>query len=102
MTLPGGRRVLLDTSVVIEPPRSGLASIADFVAVTLITATKLEYGVGAAADSVERQRCRRREQLVVDTFDVIPFDIARRSPAACWRTWSGLSVMIPGCSGSTC
>ena len=28
------------------------------------------------ADPVERQRRRRREQLVVDTFDLIPFDIA--------------------------
>jgi len=41
-----------------------------------ITVVELEYGVGAAADPVERQRRRRREQLVVDTFDVIPFDIA--------------------------
>ena len=37
---------------------------------------ELEYGVGAAADPIERQRRRRREQLVVNTFDVIPFDIA--------------------------
>jgi len=41
-----------------------------------ITVVELEYGVGAAADPIERQRRRRREQLVVNTFDVIPFDIA--------------------------
>lgn len=72
----GGRQVLLDTSVVIAPPPAGLASIADFVAVSAITVAELEYGVGAAADPVERQRRRRREQLVVGTFDVLPFDIA--------------------------
>ena len=69
MTAPGGRQVLLDTSVVIAPPLLGLASIADFVAVSAITVAELEFRVGAAADPVERQRRRRREQLVVDTFD---------------------------------
>ena len=53
----------------------GSCRFADFVAVSAITVAELEYGVGAAADPVERQRRRRREQLVVDTFDVIPFDI---------------------------
>ena len=51
--------------------------IADFVAVSAITYRgRAGVRVGAAADPVERQRRRRREQLVVDTFDVIPFDIA--------------------------
>ena len=76
MTASAGRRVLLDTSVVIAPPSSGLASIADLVAVSAITAAELEYGIGAAADPVERQRRRRRLQLVVDTLAVIPFDSA--------------------------
>ena len=58
----------------IAPPLSGLASTANFVAVSAITVAELEYG--AAADTVERQRRRRREQLVADTFDVIPFDVA--------------------------
>ena len=55
---------------------AALVSIADFVAVSAITVAELEFRVGAAADPVERQRRRRREQLVVDTFDVIAFDIA--------------------------
>lgn len=71
-----GRRVLLDTSVVIAPPRSGLSSVADLVAVSAISVAELEYGVGAAADPVERQRRRRRLQLVVDTLEVVPFDSA--------------------------
>ena len=75
MSVLGGRQVLLDTSVVVAPPLSGLASIADFVAVS-----DHRRGTGV------RGRCRSRprrattaqaaEQLVVDTFDVIPFDIA--------------------------
>ena len=76
MSAPGGRQILLDTSVVIARPLSGLASIADFVTVSVITVAELEYGIGAAADLVERQRRRRREQLVVDPFDIVPFDIA--------------------------
>lgn len=76
VTAPNGRRALLDTSVVIAPPASGLSSIADLVAVSAITVAELEYGIGAATDPAERQRRRRRLQLVVDTFDVIPCDIA--------------------------
>ncbi len=76
--------------------------IADFVAVSAITVAELEYGVGAAAGPVERQRRRRREQLVVDTFDVIAFDIAAVQSTACWRTWPGPQVATPGRGGSTC
>jgi len=63
-------------SVVIAPPASGLSSIADLVTASAITMAELEYGIGAATDPAERQRRRRRLQLVADTFDVIPFDIA--------------------------
>jgi predicted nucleic acid-binding protein len=44
MSAPGGRQVLLDTSVVVAPPLAGLASIADFVAVSAITIAELEHG----------------------------------------------------------
>ena len=76
MTTPPARQVLLDTSVVIAPPAAGIASIADVVTVSAITVAELEYGVGAASDPVERQRRRRRLQLVVDAIEVIPFDLA--------------------------
>lgn len=76
MTGSSTRRVLLDTSVVITPPIAGLASVADVVAVSAISVAELEYGVGAAADPVERHRRRRRLQLVIDALEVIPFDIA--------------------------
>jgi toxin FitB len=76
VTTASARPVLLDTSVVIAPPAAGIASIADVVAVSAITVAELEYGVGAATDPVERQRRRRRLQLVVDAIDVIPFDLA--------------------------
>ncbi len=64
----------MDTSVVIAPPAAGFTSIAELVAVSAITVAELEYGVGAAADPVERQRRKQRLQLVVEIFDVIPFD----------------------------
>jgi Predicted nucleic acid-binding protein, contains PIN domain len=70
------RHVLLDTSVVIAPPSGGVASIADVVAVSAITVAELEYGVGATADPLERQRRRRRLQAVADAVDVILFDLA--------------------------
>lgn len=70
------RQALLDTSVVIAPPTGGVGAVADVVAVSAITVAELEYGVGAAGDPVERQRRRRRLQLVVDTFDAVVFDLA--------------------------
>lgn len=76
MTAPAGRQVLLDTSVVIAPPRAGLASIADFVAVSAISVAELEYGIGATDDLVERQRRRRRLTVIVEEIEVIPFDEA--------------------------
>jgi len=51
------------------------SSVADF-AVSVITVAELEHGVGAATESVEWQRRRRRQQLIVIPFDVIPFDVA--------------------------
>lgn len=76
MTTEPLRQVLLDTSVVIAPPAAGVRSVADVVAVSVITIAELEYGVDAAKDPVERQRRRRRLRLVVQTFDVITFDLA--------------------------
>ncbi|MFC4944015.1 PIN domain-containing protein [Pseudonocardia sp. GCM10023141] len=76
MTAAVERQVLLDTSVVIEPPAAGLSSIADVVAISTVTIAELEYGVGAASDPIGRQRRRRRLQLVIETFDIVPFDLA--------------------------
>jgi predicted nucleic acid-binding protein len=70
------RRVLLDTSVIIAPPRDGLASIADLIAVSAISIAELEYGIGAASDAMERQRRRRRLEIINESLEVIPFDQA--------------------------
>lgn len=70
------RRVLLDTSVVIEPPAAGFPSIAGAVSISAITIAELEYGVDAADDPLERQQRRSRLQRLVHAFDVIPFDLA--------------------------
>jgi len=68
------RRVLLDTSVIIDPPVGGTASFADEVSVSAVTVGELHYGVGASTDPVEQLHRRQRLQLVLDTYDVLPFD----------------------------
>jgi predicted nucleic acid-binding protein len=68
------RKVLLDTSVIIEPPAAGTASFADLVSVSVVTVGELHYGVGASTDPIEQLYRRQRLQLVLDTYDVLPFD----------------------------
>jgi hypothetical protein len=66
--------VLLDTSVIIDPPVRGTASFADEVSVSAVTVGELHYGVGASTDPVEQLHRRQRLQLVLDTYEVLPFD----------------------------
>jgi toxin FitB len=70
----GARQVLLDTSVVINPPTDGFRDLADSVAISAISVAELQYGVEASVDPVERQRRRRRLQVVVEAMEVIAFD----------------------------
>ncbi|MGH3981159.1 MAG: type II toxin-antitoxin system VapC family toxin [Pseudonocardiaceae bacterium] len=74
MTGRAERRVLLDTSVIIDPPSRGTASFADLVSVSAVTVGELQYGVGASMDPVEQLHRRQRLQLVLDTYEVLPFD----------------------------
>lgn len=66
--------VLLDTSVIIDPPAQGTASFADLVSVSAVTVGELHYGVGASTDPIEQLYRRQRLQFVLDTCDVLPFD----------------------------
>jgi len=68
------QRVLLDTSVIIDPPAQGTASFADEVSVSAVTVAELHYGVGASTDPVQQLHRRQRLQLVLDTCDVLLFD----------------------------
>ncbi len=68
------RRVLLDTSIIIDPSTQLAASFADEVCVSAVTVAELHYGVGASADAVQQLHCRQRLQLVLDTYDVLPAD----------------------------
>lgn len=68
------RRVLLDTSVVIDPPAEGTASFADVVSVSALTVGELYYGIGATADPVEQLHRTYRLRYLLDTYDVLPFD----------------------------
>jgi toxin FitB len=74
VTGPIERRVLLDTSVLIDPPLRGTASFADLVSVSAVTVGELHYGVGASMDPVEQLHRRQRLRLVLDTYEVLPFD----------------------------
>jgi predicted nucleic acid-binding protein len=74
VTGPTERRVLLDTSVIINPPSRGTASFADLVSVSAVTVGELHYGVGASMDPVEQLHRRQRLRLVLDTYEVLPFD----------------------------
>ena len=76
MTGSAERKVLLDTSVIIEPPLHGTASFADLVSVSAVTVGELHYGVGASKDPVEQLYRRQRLDLVLDDYDVLPFDVA--------------------------
>ena len=72
--MTGERKVLLDTSVIIDPPPRGTAEFADLVSVSAVTVGELHYGVGASPDPIEQLHRRQRLQLVLDTYDVLPFD----------------------------
>lgn len=69
------RRVLLDTSVIIDPPVRGMASVADTLSVSAISVAELHYGVGATVDPVEQHHRTQRLRMVTDTYDVLPFDV---------------------------
>ncbi|MGL5851389.1 MAG: type II toxin-antitoxin system VapC family toxin [Phycicoccus sp.] len=75
MTSRGPRRVLLDTSVVIDFPVAQVAELADEVAVSAVTVGELQFGVTSAADPLVQLRRRRRVQAVLDRFDVLSFDV---------------------------
>lgn len=69
-----GRKALLGTSVIIDPPAQGIASFADEVSISAVTVAELHYGVGASTDAVEQLHRRQRLQLVLDMYEVLPFD----------------------------
>lgn len=69
------RRAVLDTSVLIEPPTNGLASLADAVAVSIVSIAELQYGLALANDPVEELARRRRLQVVLEHCDVLVPDV---------------------------
>lgn len=70
------RRALLDTSVLIDPPRGGeIIEYADELAVPVIAIGELQYGITAASDPLEQLRRRQRIHDILDQFEVLPFDV---------------------------
>jgi predicted nucleic acid-binding protein len=78
--------LLLDTSVVISPPRSGFPPGSH--ALSAITVAELEYGADASSDPLERQRRRQRIARLTGVFDVLRFDLAA---AAAYGMVAGLA-----------
>jgi hypothetical protein len=69
------RCALLDTSVLIDYPAGGLRAIADQSSVSAITIAELHYGLlSRPEDPLEQLRRRRRLQVVLESYDVLPFD----------------------------
>lgn len=64
--------VLLDTSVVIDPP-ADLASIAERVAVSTLSIAELASGLHATADPVEAARREARFAHVLGTYHPLPY-----------------------------
>lgn len=75
MTIRAPRRVLLDTSVVIDFPAAQVAEIADEVAVSAVTIGELQYGVTSTVDPLAQMYRRRRVQAILDRFEVLSFDV---------------------------
>jgi predicted nucleic acid-binding protein len=69
------RRALLDTSVLIDYSAPQVTAVADEFAVSSITVGELHYGISASDDAVEQLRRRQRIQVVLDRYDVLPFDM---------------------------
>lgn len=65
---------LADTSVWIQPPVDGFAAHADELAVSIVTIAELQYGV-TARDPLEALTRRRRLQVVLDNYEVLPLDL---------------------------
>lgn len=66
-------KVLVDTSVVIDPEGAGWPDDAE-LAISTITVAELGFGVVKAADPVLRARRTLRLQRVRSSFDVLPVD----------------------------
>lgn len=68
------RRALLDTSVLIDFPARRVATFADAVAVSAVSVAELQYGITATPDAVIQVRRRQYLHIILDSFDVLPFD----------------------------
>jgi predicted nucleic acid-binding protein len=66
----------LDTSVVIDFPAAQVAEVADEVAVSAVTIAELQYSIAVASDPLVQMSRRRRVQVILDRFEVLPFDVA--------------------------
>lgn len=68
------QRVLLDTSVIIEPPTAGLSTLGDEMAISVVTVAELAFGIESVSDPIDQLRRRQRLESMVRAFDVLPVD----------------------------
>jgi predicted nucleic acid-binding protein len=67
--------VLVDTSVWIDPPSAGFAAYGRKVVTSIVTVAELQHGLHTARTPMEEVRRRRRLQLLLDHYDVLPIDL---------------------------
>lgn len=68
--------VLVDTSVWIDPPSAGFVAYGRKVVTSIVTVAELQYGLHTARTPMEEVRRRRRLQLLLDHYEVLPIDLA--------------------------
>lgn len=68
-------RALLDTSALIDLLQGRvLSTTVDEVAVSAVTLGELHYGTAVTTDPVEQLQRRKRIEVLLATYDVLPFD----------------------------
>lgn len=70
--MPEHQAVLLDTSVLVEPP-SNLDSIAERVAVSTLSIAELASGLGSTNDPVEHARRYERFERILNVYSPLPY-----------------------------
>lgn len=83
-----GRRVLIDTSIVVDLKKFELRQLAARVAISAITVAELVKGRYAAVLEFERERRSRHLQQVEASIEALPFDMT------CARAFGRVSLAV--------
>lgn len=71
-----GRRVLIDTSILVDLKGAELARLSERLAISALSVAELARGRNVAASDLEKERRRRHLELVEASLDALPFELA--------------------------